>query len=66
MIRKFLSCCLLSSFLLMILFLSATTLQAQSRAIRPVNIQLPNEGEVQLYQGSHALVIGVSDYQDNA
>ena len=66
MIRKFLSCCLLSSFLLMILFLSATTLQAQSRAIRPVNIQIPNEGEVQLYQGSHALVIGVSDYQDNA
>jgi hypothetical protein len=54
------------TILLMILFLSATTLQAQSRAIRPVNIQIPNEGEVQLYQGSHALVIGVSDYQDNA
>ena len=50
----------------MILFLSATTLQAQSRAIRPVNIQIPNEGEVQLYEGSYALVIGVSDYQDNA
>ncbi len=54
------------TILLMILFLSATVLQAQSRAIRPVNIQIPNEGEVQLYQGSHALVIGVSDYQDNA
>ena len=54
------------TILLMILFLSATTLQAQSRAIRPVNIQIPNEGEVQLYQGSYALVIGVSDYQDNA
>ena len=54
------------TILLMILFLSAATLQAQSRAIRPVNIQIPNEGEVQLYQGSHALVIGVSDYQDNA
>jgi hypothetical protein len=52
--------------LLLVLFLSATTLQAQSRAIRPVNIQIPNEGEVQLYQGSHALVIGISDYQDNA
>ena len=52
--------------LLLVLFLGATTLQAQSRAIRPVNIQIPNEGEVQLYQGSHALVIGVSDYQDNA
>ena len=47
--------------ILLILFLSATTLQAQSRAIRPVNIQIPNEGEVQLYQGSHALVMGVSD-----
>ena len=46
--------------LLMILFLSATTLQAQSRAIRPVNIQIPNEGKVQLYEGSYALVIGVS------
>ena len=52
--------------LLMILFLSATTLQAQSRAIRPVNIQIPNEGKVQLYEGSYALVIGVSDYQNNA
>jgi hypothetical protein len=52
--------------LLLVLFLGATTLQAQSRAIRPVNIQIPNEGEVQLYQGSHALVIGISDYQDNA
>ena len=54
------------TILLLILFLGATTLQAQSRAIRPVNIQIPNEGEVQLYQGSYALVIGVSDYQDNA
>ena len=39
---------------------------AQSRAIRPVKLQIPDEGEVQLYQGSHALVIGVRDYQDNA
>ena len=47
--------------------LTATQLAlAQSRAIRPVKLQIPDEGEVQLYQGSHALVIGVSDYQDNA
>ena len=49
------------------LLLTATQLAlAQSRAIRPVKLQIPDEGEVQLYQGSHALVIGVSDYQDNA
>ncbi len=52
-------------FLLM-MFVSLGTLQAQSRAIRPVNIQIPNEGKVQLYEGSYALVIGVSDYQNNA
>ena len=38
----------------------------QTRAIRPVNIQIPDEGEVQLYEGSYALVIVVGDYQDNA
>ena len=49
------------------LLLTATQLAlAQSRAIQPVKLQIPDEGEVQLYQGSHALVIGVSDYQDNA
>ena len=49
------------------LLLTATQLaMAQSRAIRPVKLQIPDEGEVQLYQGSHAVVIGVSDYQDNA
>ena len=52
--------------LLSILFLDTAALQAQNRAIRPVSIQIPNEGEVQLYKGSYALVIGVSDYQDNA
>jgi len=52
--------------LLSILFLGEAALQAQNRAIRPVSIQIPNEGEVQLYKGSYALVIGVSDYQDNA
>ena len=38
----------------------------QTRAIRPVNIQIPDEGEVPLYEGSYALVIVVGDYQDNA
>ncbi len=52
--------------LLLMMFVSLGTLQAQSRAIRPVNIQIPNEGKVQLYEGSYALVIGVSDYQNNA
>ncbi|MDA0857739.1 MAG: caspase family protein, partial [Proteobacteria bacterium] len=52
--------------LLSILFLGEAALQAQNRAIRPVSIQIPKEGEVQLYKGSYALVIGVSDYQDNA
>ena len=52
--------------LLFLLFLIPSLLFSQTRAIRPVNLQIPNEGEVQLYQGSYALVIGVSDYQDNA
>ena len=52
--------------LLFLLFLVPTLLFAQNRAIRPVSLQIPNGGEVQLYQGSYALVIGVSDYQDNA
>ena len=39
---------------------------ALSGAVRPVNIQIPDQGQVQLYQGSHALVIGISEYQDNA
>ena len=40
--------------------------QAQSGAVRPVNIQIPDQGQVQLYKGSYALVIGASDYQDNS
>ena len=51
---------------LFLLLLLPTLLFAQNRAIRPVSLQIPNGREVQLYQGSHALVIGVSDYQDNA
>ncbi len=57
---KYLICSLLVSLLLVPLAWS------QTRAIRPVSIQIPNEGEVQLYEGSYALVIGVSDYQNNA
>ena len=56
----------LTLLLLFLLFLVPTLLFAQNRAIRPVSLQIPNGGEVQLYQGSHALVIGVSNYQDNA
>ena len=39
---------------------------AQSGGVRPVNIQIPGQVQVELYQGSHALVIGISEYQDNA
>ena len=56
----------LTLLLLFLLFLVPTLLFAQNRAIRPVSLQIPNGGEVQLYQGSYALVIGISDYQDNA
>ncbi len=48
-------------------FLAATQLAiAQSRAIRPVTIQIPDGEQVELYKGSYALVIGASDYQDNS
>ena len=56
----------LTLLLLFLPFLVPTLLFAQNRAIRPVSLQIPNGGEVQLYQGSHALVIGISEYQDNA
>ena len=39
---------------------------AQSGAVRPVKIQIPDKRQVQLYKGSYALVIGASDYQDNS
>ena len=49
------------------LLVAATQLAiAQSRAIRPVTIQIPNQGQFELYKGSYALVIGASDYQDNS
>ena len=52
-------------FLIFIYLLIATATHAQTtRAIRPV--VLPNEAgeQAQLYQNSHALLIGISDYQN--
>ena len=56
----------LTLLLLFLLFLVPTLLFAQNRAIRPVSLQIPNGEQIELYQGSYALVIGVSDYQNNA
>ena len=39
---------------------------AQSRAIRPVTIEISDGEQVELFKGSYALVIGASDYQDNS
>ena len=39
---------------------------AQSGAVRTVHIQIPDQGQIELYQGNHPLVIGISEYQDNA
>ncbi len=55
---------LICSLLLTLLFVS--TGWSQTRAIRPVKLQTPSGESVDLYQGSYALVIGVSKYQDNA
>ena len=58
---------LISLLVLVGVLLAATQLAlAQSRAIRPVNLRIPDQGQVQLYKGSYALVIGASDYQDNS
>src|SRR6056300_173958 len=51
---------------LFLLVLIPNLLLSQDRAIRPVNLQIPNGEQIELYKGSYALVIGVSDYQDNA
>ena len=51
--------------ILLVFFAGSGNLKAEfSRAIRPV--VLPNETgqQAQLYQNSHALLIGVSDYQN--
>ena len=58
---------LISLLVLVGVLLAATQLAlAQSRAIRPVKLQIPDQGQVEIYKGSYALVIGASDYQDNS
>ena len=39
---------------------------AQSRGISKVELQIPNGERIQLYSQSHALIIGVSEYQNSA
>ena len=54
--------------LLSILLLSSpfSGVSAQTRGISRVVLQIPNGERIQLYSQSHALVIGVSKYQDSA
>ena len=52
------------SFLLLTTPFSGAT--AQTRGISRVVLQIPNGERIQLYSQSHALVIGVSKYQDSA
>ncbi len=54
---------ILSLLLLSSPFSGAT---AQTRGISRVVLQIPNGERIQLYSQSHALVIGVSKYQDSA
>ena len=61
MILKHLIC-----YLLMSLLIVPTGWASQQRAIRPVSHKIPDGNRVKLYQGSYALVIGASNYQDNA
>ena len=61
MILKHLICYLLISLLIV-----PTGWASQQRAIRPVSLKMPDGNQVKLYQGSYALVIGASNYQDNA
>ena len=37
---------------------------AQQRGFKPVTARLPSGQEIALYEGSYAVVVGVSDYQD--
>ena len=59
-----------SPIILLVLFgliVAATQLvMAQSQAVRPFNIWNQDVEQVELFKGSYALVIGASDYQDNA
>ena len=61
MIFKNLICYLLISLLIV-----PTGWASQQRAIRPVSLKMPDGNQVKLYKGSYALVIGASNYQDNA
>jgi len=53
------------SFLFLVCLLPSLIF-SQDRALRPVLLQIPSGEQIELYKGSFALVIGVSDYQDNA
>ena len=54
---------ILSIFLLSSPF---SVVSAQTRGISRVTLQIPSGESIQLYSQSHALVIGVSKYQDSA
>ena len=57
-----------SLIILSILILASpfSVVSAQTRGISRVVLQIPNGEKIQLYSQSHALVIGVSKYQDSA
>ena len=49
---------------LIYLFLATATYAQTTRAIRPVVLPTETGEQTQLYQNSHALLIGISDYQN--
>jgi uncharacterized caspase-like protein len=49
---------------LLFLLVSSLSAQAQERGLVPVRARLAPEHEILLYQGSYAVVVGVSDYTD--
>ena len=53
-------------YLLISLIIVPTGWASQQRAIRLVSLKMPTGEQVELYKGSYALVIGASEYQDNA
>jgi hypothetical protein len=52
-----------NTFLSVLLIISINCFAADQRAIRPVYLSKPNGQQTQLYQQSHALLVGVSDYR---
>ena len=52
------------SWLFFLLILAAGSWAQTNRAIRPVFLSKPNGQQTQLYQQSHALLIGVSNYRN--